>query len=77
MLYLNIRNSLNLYTQKTIGQALIFYGFWLIVFFIFTVVIGVILGVAEILDESNIIFISKLIPTLIITLIAFQNLADE
>lgn len=77
MLYLNIRNSLNLYTQKTIGQALFFYGFWLIVFFIFTVVIGVILGVAEILDESNIIFISKLIPTLIITLIAFQNLADE
>ncbi len=71
-MHLNIRNSLNLYTQKTIIEAFIFFCFWIIVLFINLTLFGGILGVIEIIDENNILFMSKLIPTIVMAIVVFK-----
>ena len=63
-----IRNSLNLYTRKTISEALFFYVFWLLIVYVFTSILGFIFAMLEILNENNFYFFAKAVPTFIITL---------
>ena len=67
-----IRNSLNLYTQKTISEALFFCVFWFLVIYLFTSIIGFIFAMLEILNENNFLFLAKAVPAFIITLMILK-----
>ena len=67
-----IRNSLNLYTRKTISEAIFFHVFWLLVVYVFTSIVGFIFAMSEILNENNFYFLAKAVPTFIITLMILK-----
>lgn len=67
-----IRNSLNLYTRKTISEALFFYVFWLLIVYVFTSILGFIFAMLEILNENNFYFFAKAVPTFIISLMILK-----
>ena len=60
----NIRNSLNLFTNKTLIEAIVFYIFWSIMLMIINSIIGGIMNVFGIINLDN--FESSLITVMIV-----------
>lgn len=48
-----VRNALNLFSKKTIKEAVIFYVFWLVISLLCLGILGIGLGFLGIVDENN------------------------
>ena len=71
------RNALNLYSKKTIKEAIFFYVFWLIISMICLGILGVGLTVLEIVDENNVHFVSPGLMTIFVLYLNIKMLIEK
>jgi glucose-6-phosphate-specific signal transduction histidine kinase len=65
------RNAFNIYSKKTIKEAIIFYVFWLVISVLCLSILGVGLSFLEIVTENNIHIVS---PSLMAIFVLYLNI---
>tara|TARA_B110000908_G_C10194024_1_gene421949 strand:+ start:40 stop:450 length:411 start_codon:yes stop_codon:yes gene_type:complete len=66
-----VRNALNLFSKKTIKEAVIFYVFWLVISLLCLGILSIGLGFLGIVDENNVHIVS---PALMAIFVLYLNI---
>jgi hypothetical protein len=66
-----VRNTLNLFSKKTIKEAVIFYVFWLVISALCLVILSIALSFIGIVDENNVHIVS---PALMAIFVLYLNI---